>query len=256
MELTQRKFGCIKDVLDDRDISYTLRSRTVYPASFSTQTKQPPITDQGSLGSCAAEGCTRLAKYGINKIPGQKQYDLSVLFDYWNARALENTTTTDAGSSIRDNIKALSQYGICQQGLWPYDESKVLIQPTPDAFKNALKFQALTYESLNNSDPTQIKDALFNDFPVAYGKIIYSNFQIINAKGCIPMPDTTAKIMGMHCMVICGWNDNLLGDGVGYFLEANSWSIHWGLDGYCWIPYTYTCNANLSSDFWTITKME
>jgi C1A family cysteine protease len=256
MKLEDRVFGWIKDKPDSRDMKYTFRSRAMsYPASFSTQVKQPPIQDQGPVGCCVGEGCARLAKYGINKIKKQKDYNLSVLFAYWNARALEGNTSTDAGSSIRDGIKGIAKFGICQQALWPFDTNKVLTAPNKQCFTNALKFQALGYESLFNKDPLQIKDALFHDFPVTYGKLIYPNFQPDPKTGVIPYPNTAMRLMGGHCMVICGWNDNLLGDGVGYFLEANSWSVNWGLAGYCWVPYTYVCSG-IASDFWAITKME
>jgi C1A family cysteine protease len=36
----------------------------------------------------------------------------------------------------------------------------------------------------------------------------------------------------------------------------NSWGVHWGLAGYCLMPYEYVINPQLSTDFWTVRTVK
>ena len=50
----------------------------------------------------------------------QKNNDLfmpSRLFVYYNERVLENTVNQDSGAYLRDGIKSLVQYGVCNENL-------------------------------------------------------------------------------------------------------------------------------------------
>lgn len=255
-----RKYGYVKDAPDPSDIPYSSRSSktTPMPPSFSLRKTQPPICDQGPLGSCVGEGCVRAAETVLPK--KQSGTSLSVLFAYWNARALEDNTTVDCGCQIRDGIAAFGKFGACVNADWPYDASKVTVQPSKAAFKNALKFKSLSKEKIGEfgTDPGvlgKIKDAVKLGFPVVYGKKVYQSFEAVGSNGVVPQPGANEPLLGGHCEAIIGWNDNLLGDGVGYFEEANSWGTGWGDHGYDWIPYSYVCSV-MAMDLWAITKME
>jgi C1A family cysteine protease len=67
--------------------------------------------------------------------------------------------------------------------------------------------------------------------------------------GIVPIPDTaTEDLVGGHALNLVGWNDN-----TNRFIVQNSWNSAWGDKGYCYIPYDYILDPNLSDDFWTIT---
>ncbi|HLP60615.1 MAG TPA: C1 family peptidase [Candidatus Deferrimicrobium sp.] len=40
-----------------------------------------------------------------------------------------------------------------------------------------------------------------------------------------------------HAIVLCGWNDNQCGTGIGAWKVKNSWGTGWGMSGYIWIKY-------------------
>ena len=250
-----RKYGWVRDLADRRDFTYMPRMVKRYPSSASLKDKQPPIWDQGQLASCTGFGCKRVAMYGMFKV--KQRLDISALFIYWCERALENTTGSDGGAMIRDGIKALAQWGVCEEKLWPYRIGRYAMQPPDKAFKNALRFQALQYERVNNATPDQIKNAILSDLPVVFGMSIYESFETaaVAKTGIVPMPSGAEKMLGGHAMCIVGYDDCVSGCGIGCFQVANSWGTSWGKKGYCYIPYDYLCSAQ-ASDFWAITKME
>ncbi len=51
---------------------------------------------------------------------------------------------------------------------------------------------------------------------------------------------TTGSLLGGHAVKFVGWGTE---GGEDYWLVANSWNPHWGLDGKCYActpPHTYT----------------
>ena len=79
-------------------------------------------------------------------------------------------------------------------------------------------------------DVTSIKQAI-----VALGEVVLgiqwknSWFNPLS-NGVLPRPDFDA---GGHAIVIMGWDDRY------GFLLRNSWGGAWGINGTCWLPYTY-----------------
>jgi C1A family cysteine protease len=88
---------------------------------------------------------------------------------------------------------------------------------------------------------------------VVYGMAIYQSFESENTAkmGIVAIPAIGERILGGHCMNICGWNDK-----EGMFDVRNSWGEGWGIKGYCKIPYEYILNRKFSSDFWVINLVE
>ena len=93
---------------------------------------QPPIFDQGPLGSCTGNGIAgELEAQALAQ--GLKLQTMSRLFIYYNERDMEGTTDQDAGADIRDGIKSVNQTGACFESEWPYDISKFTQKPPAKA---------------------------------------------------------------------------------------------------------------------------
>ena len=92
----------------------------------------PPIWDQGPLGACTAHGILRAVLFALAKA-GASAPMLSRLMLYYNERAKEGTTASDAGAIISDGVDSLVSQGACLESLWPYDVSQFTMQPSQEA---------------------------------------------------------------------------------------------------------------------------
>ena len=108
----------------------------------------------------------------------------------------------------------------------------------------AVKYQAVT-QSLYD-----MKSTLAGGYPFVIGISVYESFESdeVAKTGIVPMPGQDEGMMGGHGLAVAGYDDSKQ-----TFIVRNSWGVNWGLSGYCYIPYAYLTNPNLSSDFWVIT---
>lgn len=246
-----RRHGWKPDLPDFRDKKF-VRTAPALPASIDLRASpfNPPMLDQGQLGSCTAHGGARIFHFDQRK-QGLLDYAPSRLQLYYDERADDGTITQDSGAQIRDVIKVIATNGAANEALWPYDITKFTVAPPANAVADALLHKGITYESVDNSAAVNIKNALALGFPVVFGITLYESFEsnAVAASGMVPMPGTNESVIGGHCMVIMGYNK------YGWIV-ANSWGRSWGLKGYCYFPIAYLTNTNLASDFWILESVE
>lgn len=242
----KRRYGWIPDLPDMRDHMYQQAATVTTPIDLRTTPYNPPITDQGYLGSCTAHAWARLVGFAQRK-QGMKEFSPSTLQLYYNERMLEGTVPYDSGAMVRTGAKVLAKYGVAPEEMWPYDINKFRSAPPAIATTEATKHTAVQYQRLISTLPEQIKTALSFGNPVVFGMTVYESFESSNAThtGMIPMPSNTEKVLGGHSMVIMGFTPS-------HWIVANSWGTGWGDKGYCYIPITYLTNLNLSDDFWVL----
>ena len=100
------------------------RTTKTRPRSINLSNDMIPIFDQGSIGSCTGNAISACYAYQYklqhNSEMEIKTYIPSRLFIYYNERLLSNRVSIDSGSSIKDGIKAINQFGTCPEELWPY----------------------------------------------------------------------------------------------------------------------------------------
>lgn len=104
-----------------------------------------------------------------------------------------------------------------------------------------------------------MKGYLIAGCPFVVGITVYSSFETnyVTKTGIVPMPPVNRQdyILGGHCVLVCGFNDNFLigpGKSIGVWIVRNSWGINWGDHDYFYLPYAYLLTANLCSDNWCI----
>lgn len=266
------KFGWIPDLPDHRD-----HPATAYPMPTLDEMGKPvtvsnlpmkadirggfsPVEDQGRLGSCTAQAGVALVEYMERKFGGN-HVEASRLFLYKNTRKLAGLQG-DTGAYLRDTIKALRLFGVSQEEFWPYDITKFDVEP--DAFNYALanNYKALKYFRVDMPGMSpeamlkEIKTKISKGIPLMFGSTVYSG--IYKVKTDIPFPQGGEQPIGGHAMVICGYDDNVLGTNTtkpGCFLIRNSWGTSWGMGGYAYLPYDYLY-AGLMCDIWGITKQD
>lgn len=248
-----RRYGCIPDHPDKRDLMFAA-ARVALPGKVSLSAILPPVLNQGDIGSCTGHGSSEAVRAALIKA-GHADVPLSRLFPYYNGRAYEGTTDQDAGAMIRDVVKGLVKFGAATEALWPYS-SPFDDKPAPVAYRDGLTRQVLEYRRVPVGI-TPLKAALAAGFPVIIGISVYKSFESteVARTGRVPMPVTSGNdsedMLGGHCMLAWGYDDD-----ARTFAVRNSWGVAWGWGGNCHIPYNYLGDADLASDFWTLTKVE
>ena len=249
--MSDRVYGWIHSTPDWRDAMFRRHhapmSLVSRPPSFDLAPIFPPVYDQGKTGSCVGNGCVGIFQYNLIR-QNFPVWTPSRLFAYWNARALEGSTASDCGAQVRDGIKGLISPGVCSEEEWPFDPDKVTVSPSPQNFADAAANMVTSYQSLD-----QIVDLFCSTIaggePFVFGFACYTAFESkeVESSGILGMPGSTEKIIGGHCVVAVGYDDDKR-----MFKIRNSWGKAWGQGGYFWMPYDYLGNSDLAADFWVI----
>jgi len=215
--------------------------------------------DQGSLGSCTANAIAFAYAFDEIKQTNKEVFLPSRLFIYYNERMMEGTVDQDAGAEIRDGIKSINKYGVCDEHHWIYDLLKFTQKPPKKIYDEAKLAKSVKYAAIDfDNDKTidsrieHLKRALGSGFPFVFGFTVYQSFETseVAKTGMVPMPKKNEKVLGGHAVCAVGYDDDKQ-----CFIVKNSWGPNWGLNGYFYMPYKYTADAKLSDDFWIIQQV-
>jgi len=251
-QMPGHSFGWPPSVPDIRDYPMALAAAPAsLPAMVDIRPQMPVIGDQGQLGSCTAWASLAAYRYELDR---QKlaDFDPSELAQYYWTRALEGTTASDAGATIRDAIKSISKTGVATEKAWPYNVAKFSQSPPAAAKQAAHHHLALQYQSVPQN-LTALKTALASGFPVVFGISVYASFEsdVVAHTGVVPMPSASEDFLGGHALVLVGYDD-----AKQRFTVRNSWGSGFGDHGYVYLPYAYVTSPQLASDFWIIKKVD
>ena len=227
-----------------------------------------PVRNQGKINPCTAHAAVALVEYFEKRSQGTAAC-ASPMFLYKVARNLMGKTG-DTGSNTRFTMKALASIGVPPEEYWPYDETKLDLEPSAFCYALAGRYRSIGYHRLDPKDrPKEIvlkyaKTLLSQNRPVMFGVMAYyrawANFATSD-RLCYPTEDDT--LLGAHNIAVVGYDDNIITENEkntsiqtkGAFLIKNSYGQEWGNAGYGWIPYDYLLKRK-SIDWWTITKQE
>ena len=256
----KRKLSWRPDIPDQRDYTFSQMVLGQTPSPMATDGSNinlrywcSAIEDQETLGSCVSNAVVGLFEFNRNYsgLGGKNYRNFSRLFNYYNSRVLNETVDEDSGTYIRDAIKSAKLNGICFEYEWPYDLEIWMNEPPLSCYRNAVNFKVSHYYRLETLD--EMKTSLANFHPFVFGIAVYESFmsEQVATTGIIPLPSYRESLLGGHAMLSIGYDDSLQ-----CFLVRNSWGKTWGiqsgnLGGYCWVPYNYLTDRNLSDDFWT-----
>lgn len=217
------------------------------------------VERQGDTNSCVANATAGAYEYLLKRHRPEDADDVSRLFLYYNARALESNEediadadVEDEGTYIQKCIQSLERFGVCSESTWPFDEDNVNEPPDQEAYEEASDFLvedvALVPNQLN-----AWKSALAEGNPIIFGISLYNSFDR-HRNGKVPMPTSSEQGRGEHgghAMLCVGYSDK---DQV--FIVRNSWGPDWGDRGYCYLPYRYVINDSFNDgDSWIIRRL-
>jgi C1A family cysteine protease len=239
-----------KDPIDTRDYkakSYHLvPSISLPPAVDLRNNFNIEIYDQTDIGSCTANAGGFAFEYDLNL---QKQTDFmpARLFIYWNERTLDGDTNQDAGSTLRQCMQAIHQFGVCPEQMWDYSDDNLYKSPTQDCFTNASAHTATNYFSIENNI-SALQGCLAAGYPWVCGIDVYESFEsdTVAQTGVIPMPNAEKEqLLGGHAVACVGYDSSKK-----HWIFRNSWNTTWGDKGYFYLSFDYT--YQYGSDFWTL----
>jgi C1A family cysteine protease len=247
-------YGWVPDIPDGRDLLYAAPALRVeeLPAKVDLRSQCPPVYDQGQLGSCTANAIGAAMEFDQIHQQAKSVFTPSRLFIYYNERALEGTVDSDSGAQIRDGVKTVAQQGICKEDSWPYEIEKFEQKPPSPCYTEGKKNQAIQYLRLTQA-LSQLKGCLAEGYPFVFGFSVYEGFESaeVARTGHAGMPRAKEAMIGGHAVMAVGYDERNQ-----WFVVRNSWGAKWGMRGYFTLPYPYLLQASLSSDFWTIRRVE
>ena len=247
-------YGWTPDLPDGRDLLYAapVEALVKLPAKVDFRKHCPDVYNQGQLGSCTANAIGGALEFEQMK-QHQNGFTPSRLFIYYNERVIEGTVNSDSGAMLRDGMKTVARQGACKEtpDLAVQDRqvrqqaAKGRVHPGQEAPGDPL--------SAAHPDVNQLKGCLASGFPFVFGFAVYESFespQVANT-GQVPMPQSNEAFLGGHAVMAVGYDE-----AKQRFIVRNSWGKNWGMNGYFTMPYPYLLQRSLSSDFWTIRRVE
>jgi len=230
--LVNRRYPVRAEKIDWRDRYYNFARGELRPY-VDLRPWASPVEDQLRLGSCTGQAVVGAYELLLNKNQPDQLVDLSRLFVYYNARLLEDGISIDQGAYVKDAIKAVRQYGICTESLWPYNTDQFTVKPTLDCYNDAKRRTIKNYYRLVTLQ--DMLDALNADHPVVFSLAVYPEFDDISASNpVLAMPKNEDHFLGGHAMTLVGYDLHRR-----MLLARNSFGTEWGEKGYCWIPFDY-----------------
>lgn len=196
-----------------------------------------PISNQGAVGSCVGNAVADSFEILKGLEDRSKVEQVSRLFIYYNARVYTQETNKDAGSHIVHALDSMTKLGVCRESVWPYDPSKVLVQPTLEAYREGNDNTFAHFYQITSSGTERLNDieaAIRANHPVIFGTRVGSEFQSFNGDRVLTIP---VDDIGGHAMVITGVRTT--SDGKKEFYIRNSWGDHWGNGGHAWFSSDY-----------------
>lgn len=256
----QRKYNWKPDPADHRDKHFPIPlTLEALPEHVDLRPFCSPIVNQGMEGSCTANagvsGAFEFLELRALKNAGQDAVEFdpkhfvrgSRQFNYYATRALHGWQGTDSGAFLRDVVKVLNKTGCCREATWPYDTSKLAVQPNQAAYDEAANHKISEYIRIGSI--YSLRKCLADGFPCIFGFTVYESFESpeVARTGLMPLPAPGEKVLGGHAVCAVGYDDVKK-----VLIVRNSWGESWGDKGYFYMPYSFIVSD--ASDFWTLRK--
>ena len=245
---TIRKFGCIPDPIDIRDVTYAASKPLGFSRTGDLRWNELilSVRDQGPAGTCTGYGSTGVcyASMRADKTFKTPAFHPSELFPYFNGRA---NKLEDTGASIRDVVKATATFGLAPYETWVYDVKNVCIKPPQRAYDQALKFKSIKYARVPQTERDMV-NVLASGFAIVFGHTCRENFWKVGKDGMVPIP--LGREEGGHCEYIMGYDMNKQ-----LFTVQNSWGLDRADHGYEYFKFDHLLNPDHARDFWVIYEV-
>lgn len=229
---SQRYYGWTPSQPDPRDYRFTAHRTVLETLAPSQDLSRPklaspfePSLDQGAQGSCGPNTAAECIMVDAERdeaispmtLPSRQQV-------YYCTRLVMGVPLDqDSGVDNRSMMKALAQYGWCDDQLCKYtdDPAQLGVPPSTAAMTQAATRTIAQYLSVPQ-DLTQMKACVSDNpttgekgKPIVFGFTVFSSFESSGPgrTGIIPMPGPSEGVLGGHDMCFTGDTKVSLMDG-------------------------------------------
>ncbi|MBQ0908209.1 C1 family peptidase [Flavobacterium sp. F-328] len=217
-----------------------------YPNQYDLSNLMPPVSSQGSIGSCTAWATTYYLKSYQEKIQHNTAYSPSTIMSpsyTYNQTKVSNDCLR--GSCIISALELLRTKGAISISNFPVSTSSCSVLPNANQNSIAQSNKILSYHNVelrNLSSENEViekcKKLIYGGKPLVIGMHLdrkFANAVPRNSNNIFIYNDYNSDFhFGNHAMLITGYDDNL-----NAFKVVNSWGEFWGNSGYCWISYNF-----------------
>ena len=186
-------------------------------AELDLRNNLPPVRNQGSQGTCAAQTAACMKEWQEQKDYNFNGY-MSPQFIYNNRENQESE-----GMFGRDVMRILSKIGSIEDAIYNYGKIESVEDIEDQFYEKAKMHKIKNYARIYDID--SVKKALNINGPCYIALPVY-NYGLRMWK-----QNADDKMQGGHAMTIVGYNR----EG---FIIRNTWGTNWGDNGYCIYPYS------------------
>ena len=206
--------------------------RAFLPPALDLSRWFPPVGNQGTQGSCTAWAVGYAARsyylardHGLD--PRQAVNVTSPAYLFNRLRAGQ----CDQGTAISSALDLLRDTGAVPLTELPYNAQDCARLPSPVALQqHGPRFKVAGYRRVDGTNEDDIKGQLVQGHPVIIALDLPDAFMHYRG-GVFDVTQRPPRRQG-HALVITGYDDARRA-----FRFINSWSTHWGEQGYGWLSY-------------------
>ena len=223
-----------------------LQSLTVtYPTSVDLSAWDPPVGNQGQVGSCASWATGYYERYWLRNHALGDTTTFAPMYLY-----SQISKGVDRGSSFPGNFNIMISQGIAPQSVYTQGNFDYTTQPTSAETAAAAGYKATSYSLLfsgaSSGNQTAIQAAMAAGQPVMLAIPVYPEFDnATTAHPLVGLPTTGETSRGGHAVFAPKYDAN------GVWIE-NSWGTYWGASG--WAELSWDFVNQYAWEGWTLSS--
>jgi hypothetical protein len=216
------------------------------PASVDLSQWDPPVGDQGQVGSCTSWATGYYARYWLRNHALGDTTRYAPMYLY-----AQISHGVDAGSSFPSNFNIMDSQGIAPMSTYTWGNYDYTDQPTSSDTASATPYHTTSYTMLfsgsSSNNHVALEAALAAGQPVMVAIPVYPEFDYVSsANGWLVNPPVAGEVSrGGHALFGPKYDAN------GLWIE-NSWGPYWGNAG--WAELSWAFIDQYAYEGWTLSS--